>query len=79
MFLSNLAKSHRQNGGGPYVDLTVPGCGDVVPGLVVGIQTHGELANWHPHLHALATGVAFAPDGAFIPMPDTTAEPYLQL
>jgi len=52
---------------------------DVVPGLVVGIQTHGELANWHPHFHVLATDGAFIPDGTFIPMPETPAEPYLKL
>jgi ribosomal protein S27E len=29
------------------VDRAVLGRDDVVPGLTVGIQTHGELANWH--------------------------------
>jgi len=61
------------------VDRATLGRDDVVPGLTVGIQTHGELANWHPHLHVLATDGAFAPDGTFIPMPETPAEPYLKL
>ena len=61
------------------MDRAVLGRDDVVPGLTVGIQTHGELSNWHPHLHVLATDGAFTPDGTFIPMPDTPAEPYLKL
>ncbi len=28
---------------------------DVVPGMIAGIQTHGELLHWHPHIHALVT------------------------
>ncbi|MBM3789631.1 MAG: transposase [Acidobacteria bacterium] len=57
----------------------VLGRDDVTPGLVLGIQTHGEIANWHPHLHVLATDGAFTPDGAFVPLPETPAEPYLKL
>ena len=36
---------------------------DVVPGMVAGIQTHGQIANFHPHIHALVTFGAFTPDG----------------
>jgi hypothetical protein len=61
------------------VHRAVIGRDDVVPGMVVGIQTHGELSNWHPHLHSLTTDGAFTPDGTFIPMPDMSAEPYLRL
>ena len=25
---------------------------DAVPGMVAGIQTHGQLSQWHPHIHA---------------------------
>ena len=25
--------------------------GDVTPGMIGGIQTHGQLSQWHPHLH----------------------------
>jgi len=39
---------------------------DVVPGMVAGIQTHGQLLHWHPHVHALATCGAFAADGRFL-------------
>ena len=49
------------------------------PGLAVGvvacIQTHGSLANWHPHLHMLVTDGGFRADGTFVPWPahDTAA------
>jgi hypothetical protein len=38
-------------------------------GIVASIQTHGSLANWHPHLHLLVTDGGFRPDGTFVPMP----------
>jgi len=34
-------------------------------GLVGCIQTHGSLANWHPHIHMIATDGGFRPDGTF--------------
>jgi hypothetical protein len=41
---------------------------DVVPGAISSIQTHGTLANWHPHLHVLVTDGAFRPGGTFVPL-----------
>jgi hypothetical protein len=38
-------------------------------GIVSSIQTHGSLANWHPHLHMLVTDGGFRPDGTFVRMP----------
>ena len=43
---------------------------DVLPGMVVAIQTHGELLHWHPHIHALVTCGAFAPEGDFLKVPE---------
>jgi len=43
---------------------------DVVPGMIAGIQTHGELLHWHPHLHALLTCGAFTPEGDFLELPE---------
>lgn len=49
------------------------------PGLSVGmvgsIQTHGSLANWHPHIHMVVTDGGFRTDGTFVPWPshDTAA------
>jgi hypothetical protein len=53
---------------------------DVTPGMFAAIQTHGSLAHWHPHLHALATAGAFTPEGTFIPLPkDLEPKPFLRL
>lgn len=38
-------------------------------GIVGCIQTHGSLANWHPHLHMIATDGGFRPDGTFVSWP----------
>jgi ribosomal protein S27E len=58
----------------------VLGRDDVVPGMVAAIQTHGQLLQWHPHLHCLTTWGAFTPEGAFLPLPDDLAtEPFLKL
>ncbi len=39
-----------------------------VPGMVVSIQTYGDLANWQPHLHALVTAGGLDGAGAFTPL-----------
>jgi hypothetical protein len=51
------------------------GRSDVLPGMIGGIQTFGELIHFHPHIHAIVTDGAFTPDGAFVQMPpvDTDA------
>jgi hypothetical protein len=41
-----------------------------VPGVVISIQTFGSFANFHPHLHALATDGAIGPDGTFLSLPE---------
>ncbi len=40
-----------------------------VPGMVVSIQTYGDLANWQPHLHALVSAGVFGARGGFVPLP----------
>jgi putative transposase len=42
---------------------------DLSVGIVSSIQTHGSLANWHPHLHLLVTDGGFRPDGTFVHLP----------
>ena len=43
---------------------------DVRPGSVCSIQTFGSFgANWHPHIHCLATEGVFTPQGEFLPLP----------
>jgi hypothetical protein len=35
-----------------------------VPGMVVSIQSYGDLANWQPHLYALVSAGAFGREGS---------------
>jgi hypothetical protein len=52
---------------------------DLVPGMVAGIQTFGELIHWHPHIHALAPDGAFDETGTFHPLPAVAVEPFREL
>jgi hypothetical protein len=48
-----------------------------VPGMVVSIQTYGELANWQPHLHCLVSSGVTDRAGEFLPLdlpPSAVAE-----
>jgi len=42
---------------------------DLSVGIVACIQTHGSLANWHPHIHMIVTDGGFRPDGTFVHWP----------
>jgi hypothetical protein len=42
---------------------------DLQVGIVACLQTHGSLANWHPHLHLVVTDGGFRPDGTFVRWP----------
>ena len=48
--------------------------GDVTPGMIAAIQTHGELLHWHPHIHVLITCGAFTPEGDFLELPQFDME-----
>ena len=48
--------------------------GDVTPGMIAAIQTHGELLHWHPHIHVLITCGAFTPEGDFLELPQFDQE-----
>ena len=50
------------------------GRGDARPGMIVAIQTHGELLHWHPHIHALVTCGAFTAAGDFLEVPELDKE-----
>ena len=47
---------------------------DALPGMIVAIQTHGELLHWHPHIHALVTCGAFTAEGQFLETPEIDKE-----
>ena len=51
--------------------------GDVTPGTIVAIQTHGKLLHWHPHIHVLLTYGAFLPKGEFLELPQFDMERFL--
>ena len=40
---------------------------DVVPGMVAGIHTAGQLLHWKTHLHCLLSCGCFTPEGTFLP------------
>jgi Putative transposase len=40
-----------------------------VPGIIMVVQTDGDLVNFHPHLHALVTDGVFTPTGWFVAFP----------
>jgi len=42
---------------------------DLRVGIIACLQTHGSLANWHPHLHLVVTDGGFRPDGTFVRWP----------
>jgi hypothetical protein len=44
------------------------------PGLILLVQTFGDLANFNPHVHVLAADGAFGPDGTFVPLPAVPEE-----
>jgi hypothetical protein len=48
---------------------TLTGERDLAVGIVAYLQTHGSLANWHPHLNLLMTDGGFRPDGSFVSWP----------
>jgi hypothetical protein len=42
---------------------------DITVGMVACVQTFGNFANFHPHLHILVTDGGFAPNGTFYVLP----------
>ena len=45
------------------------------PGLVICVHTFGNLLNFHPHLHVMATDGGFTTDGDFHPLPTMSLAP----
>jgi hypothetical protein len=52
---------------------------DVRPGVVVSIATSGDLLEWHPHGHLLATDGGFRDDGSFLALDAWDGEALMQL
>jgi len=39
------------------------------PGMIGVVQTYGDMLDWHPHVHAIATRGGWDGEGRFVPMP----------
>ena len=50
-----------------------------IPGIVVAIQTFGDYAKFHPHLHALVADGLFLESGYFFVMPKVALHPLREL
>jgi len=50
-----------------------------IPGIVFAIQTFGDYARWHPHLHALVADGLFLESGYFYVMPKVDLQPLAEL
>jgi hypothetical protein len=50
-----------------------------IPGVVVAIQSFGDYARWHPHLHALVAEGLFLESGYFFVMPSIDIQPLIEL
>ncbi len=50
------------------------------PGIIMVIQTYGDLVNFHPHLHALVTDGGSGPMKCFVAFPeDASLQPRASL
>jgi hypothetical protein len=66
-----LLKELARAGAEAVQELVRLGCGsDARPGIVVSVATAGDLLQWHPHLHLIATDAARAPDGSWHALPE---------
>ncbi|MBC8316600.1 MAG: transposase [Desulfobulbaceae bacterium] len=58
---------------------TVTGLKDGIVGAVMTIQTFGDYARWHPHIHAIVADGLFRRNGVFYVMPKTSLKPLAEL
>ena len=50
-----------------------------IPGVVMAIQTYGDYAKWHPHIHSLVADGLFTENGVFHVMPKADLRPLAEL
>ena len=53
------------------LELMIAAVGDVKfrPGMVVVVQTAGDVGNWHPHVHAMVSRGGWSAEGEWAPVP----------
>jgi hypothetical protein len=59
-------------GGSPFITKSfraLTGRTNITVGMVYCVQTFGNFANFHPHLHILVTDGGFGPNGTFNVLP----------
>jgi len=50
-----------------------------IPGIALAIQTFGDYAKWHPHIHALVADGLFTESGYFYVMPKVDTRPLAEV
>jgi hypothetical protein len=65
--LGGLARA----GGETVLELMIAAVGEATfrPGMVAVVQTAGDMANWHPHAHAIVSRGGWTQDGEWAPIP----------
>ena len=58
---------------------TALGLNDGICGAVMTIQTFGDYAKWHPHIHSIVADGLFSRSGVFYVMPKTAIHPLAEL
>jgi len=58
---------------------TVIGLDDGILGSVMAIQTFGDYAKWHPHIHSITADGLFRSNGVFYVMPKVSIKPLAEL
>ncbi len=54
------------------------GCEDVIPAMIAGIQSFGDLINFHPHTHGIVPEGVFLESGTFIKVDRIPVERFLK-
>jgi hypothetical protein len=54
-------------------------CEEAVPAMISGIQTFGDLINWHPHIHAIVPCGVFLKNGNLVAIDGIPTERFLAL
>ncbi len=74
--LGKLAKASWETVRDVYLEEV--GCEDAFVAMIAGIQTFGDIINFHPHTHALVPDGVFLESGTFIKVDRIPAERFLK-
>ncbi len=54
-------------------------CENITPAMITGIQTFGDLINWHPHVHAIVPCGIFMKNDQFVSIDGVATERFLKV